>query len=132
MEEEAEDVAEEEESVDVEGEEETVDEEEEDEEYEDEAAEEDEEVEEEENVDEVEDDEEVEGEGEEEMAFNGAFTPKTETIFSLRDATVNVSTLLMIFAVAMVVMIGRNCFWKMYHQKAAKKGVAVNYGTVTV
>merc|ERR1719334_2726553 len=116
MEEEAEDVAEEEETVNEEEEEETVDEE----------------VEDEENVDEVEDDEEVEGEGEEEMAFNGAFTPKTETIFSLRDATVNVSTLLMIFAVAMVVMIGRSCFWKMYHQKAAKKGVAVNYGTVTV
>merc|ERR1712219_82458 len=91
-----------------------------------------EEEEEEEEEDEAEEEEEVEGEGEEEMAFNGAFTPKTETIFSLRDATVNVSTLLMIFAVAMVVMIGRNCFWKMYHQKAAKKGVAVNYGTVSV
>lgn len=119
MEEEAENVVEEEDTVDEEEEEEIVDEEEEEEEAVDDDEDEDEEDEEEEVI-----------EGEEEMEFNGAFSPKTETVFSLRDATVNVSTLLMMFVMAMVVMIGRNCFWKVYEQKAAKKGVAVNYGTV--
>jgi len=118
IEEEAENVVEEEETVDEE--EEIVDE---DEEEEEEEA-----VDDDEDEDEDEDEEVVEGE--EEMEFNGAFTPKTETIFSLRDATVSVSTLLMMFVMAMVVMIGRNCFWKAYHQKAAMKGVAVNYGAV--
>jgi len=113
MEDQAENVMEEEETVNEVEEEEVVDDEEE------------------EEVDDEEEDEEEEVvEGEEEMEFNGAFSPKTETVFSLRDATVNVSTLLMMFVMAMVVMIGRNCFWKVYEQKAAKKGVAVNYGTV--
>merc|ERR1719385_420558 len=102
MEEEAEDVVEEEETV--EEEEETVDE------------------------------EEVEEESvEEEMEFDSAFTAKTENgfRFSLQNATVNVSTVMAMFVMAMVILMARCCFWKMYGEKVAKRGFPVNYGTVT-
>lgn len=78
----------------------------------------------------AEEEESVDVEGEEEMAFNGAFTPKTETMFSVHNATVNGSTLLVMYIMAMVVMIGKNCFWKSYHRKTAKRALAVHYGTV--
>merc|ERR1719385_653824 len=128
MEEEAEDVVEEEETVDEEEEGETVDEEEEEtvDEEEGEAV----EGEEEETVDE----EEVEEESvDEEMEFDSAFTAKTENgfRFSLQNATVNVSTVMAMFVMAMVVLMARCCFWKMYGEKVAKRGVPVNYGTVT-
>jgi len=69
---------------------------------------------------------------EEAMEFDSAFTAKTENgfRFSLQNATVNVSTLMAMFAMAMVVLMVRSCFWKAYSAKAAKKGVPVNYGTV--
>jgi len=65
------------------------------------------------------------------MAFNGAFTAETAEGFSLQNATVNVSTVLALFVMAMAVMIGRNCFWKMYGgKKVAAEGGAVQYGSV--
>merc|ERR1719356_2172876 len=44
---------------------------------------------------------------EEQMAFNGMITAETKSGFSLQNATVNVSTLLMMFGMAMTVMIAR-------------------------
>merc|ERR1719334_1711629 len=67
----------------------------------------------------------------EEMAFNGAFSAETAEGFSLQNATVNVSTVLALCVMAMAVMIGRNCFWKMYGgKKVAAEGGAVQYGSV--
>jgi len=72
---------------------------------------------------------------EEEMEFDSAFTAKTENEngfrFSLQNATVNVSTVMALLVMAMMVLMARCCFWKTYGDKVAKKGVAVNYGTVT-
>merc|ERR1712218_30258 len=90
--------------------------------------------EEEEETAEEETEEDVEEEDvEEEMEFDSALTAKTENgfRFSLQNATVNVSTVIALFVMAMVVLMARSCFWKAYGEKAAKKGVPVNYGTVT-
>lgn len=65
------------------------------------------------------------------MAFNGALTAVTERGFSLQNATINVSTLVALSVMAMAVMIGRSCFWKVYGQKkVAAAGSTVHYGTV--
>merc|ERR1719295_2134721 len=82
--------------------------------------------------DEQEDDAVEENESvDEEMAFNGAFSAETAEGFSLQNAMVNVSTLLALFVVAMAMIIGRNCFWKMCGGKrVGDGGSAVHYGSV--
>jgi len=68
---------------------------------------------------------------EEQMAFNGMITAETKSGFSLQNATVNVSTLLMMFGMAMTVMIARCCFWKMYGEDVGKES-DMNYGTISM
>jgi len=69
---------------------------------------------------------------EEQMAFNGMITAETKSGFSLQNATVNVSTLLMMFGMAMTVMIARCCFWKMYGEEKEGKRGASDYGAVSI
>ena len=54
------------------------------------------------------------------MAFDGAMPMESERAFSLQTATVKVSTVLVLAAVAMVLWIGRRCFKK---EDAEKKAV---------
>ena len=68
---------------------------------------------------------------EEQMAFNGMISAETESGFSLQNATVNVSTLLMMFVMAMTLMMGRWCFWKMYNTKKVEKTGASDYGAMS-
>merc|ERR1719334_1154949 len=92
-----------------------------------ETAEDEEEIVEEEGEETVEENESVD----EEMAFNGMISAENESGFSLQNATVNVSTLLMVFVMAMALMMGRSCFWKMYNMKKVEKTGASDYGAMS-
>ena len=67
----------------------------------------------------------------EQVTFKGMISAETESGFLLQNATVNVSTLLIMFLMAMALMLGRRCLWKMYNTKKVEKTDASDYGAMS-
>ncbi len=69
-------------------------------------------------------------EEQEAMAFDGAVSMESESGWSLQTATVKVSTLMLLAAVAVTLWIGRWCFEKTEGAKKAVDDGRAMYGSV--